>query len=85
MEKKEMDKVKVRVTTQGMKFVYKDNLKPLLNQGQGNIKRASHVEPTPDNKWTADMGIISPGIILGPFETRQEALNAETQWLDENF
>jgi len=79
-----MTKVKIRITEQGMKFIYKDDLKPLLNQGQGNIKRASHVEPTQDNKWSADMGPVGGGI-LGPYETRQEALDAEVAWLEKHL
>jgi hypothetical protein len=45
-----------------------------------NIRRASHVEPTEDGQWTADMAPCD-GPILGPFGLRSEALEAETQWL----
>ena len=56
----------------------------LLPQSQGEIvtiKRASHVEPTKDGQWTADMSPVSPGVILGPFAKRSEALQAERDWL----
>lgn len=49
-----------------------------------SIKRASHVEATPDNKWEADMG-PSGGPVLGPFNRRSEALRAEVEWLETNI
>lgn len=45
--------------------------------------RASHVEPTDDSRWAADME-PSGGPVLGPFDTRQAALDAETEWLRVN-
>ena len=44
------------------------------------ITRASHVEPTVDGRWTADL-IPVGGPVLGPFRTRSAALAAETDWL----
>ena len=64
-----------------MTFVYDDRLKGLMGHGQATIKRASHVEPTPDNQWTADMS-PSGGPVLGPFPTRQAALDAEVEWIN---
>jgi hypothetical protein len=49
--------------------------------GRPAITRASHVEPTPDGRWTADLSPVS-GPVLGPFERRGEALAAEAAWLD---
>ncbi len=37
--------------------IYGEKL-PLSQLGQLNIRRASHVEPTPDGHWTAD---LTPG------------------------
>jgi hypothetical protein len=48
------------------------------------IMRASHVEPTLDGRWTADMGPVQ-GPVLGPFESRSEALRAEERWLIDNY
>lgn len=48
--------------------------------GPAEIRRASHVEPTPDGQWTADMRPLA-GPILGPFSTRSQALAAEVAWL----
>lgn len=64
-----------------VEFLYEDGLQPLLDLGPATITRASHVEPTPDGRWTAD---LSPrgGPVLGPFMLRQEALDAERAWLE---
>lgn len=48
--------------------------------GPTEIRRASHVEPTPDGRWTADMRPLA-GPVLGPFSTRSQALVAEVAWL----
>lgn len=64
-----------------IQFIYDDELTFLHELGDANISRASHVEPTPDGKWTANMG-PSGGPILGPFELRKEALDAEVEWLE---
>ena len=52
--------------------------------GQPLIKRGSHVEPTTDGKWTADMAPVD-GPVLGPFRCRSNALNAERAWLETNW
>lgn len=94
------------------RFIYDDDLADLIPTGyQCPIRRASHVEPTADGRWTADMrpalelmtpeqrnayachvGPLTgnssasyvlglPGLDIGPFDTRQEALAAEVAWL----
>jgi hypothetical protein len=64
-----------------VEFLYEDDLRALLDLGPATITRASHVEPTPEGRWTAD---LSPrgGPLLGPFTLRQEALDAERTWLE---
>lgn len=62
-------------------FVYDDRLRGLLALGEAEIRRASHVEPTADGRWTADLS-PSGGPVLGPFRLRQAALDAERRWLD---
>lgn len=66
-----------------VEFIYTDELRPFFNEGQGFISRASHVEPEPTspNRWWADMSPVE-GPQLGPFETRQEALDAEVIYLN---
>ena len=66
------------------KDVYDDALRGLLALGPAAIRRASHVEPTPDGRWTADLGPMK-GPVLGPFETRAAALHAEQGWLLHHF
>lgn len=48
--------------------------------GPTDIRRASHVEPTLDGQWTADMRPLA-GPVLGPFSTRSQALVQELAWL----
>ncbi|MCB9950023.1 MAG: hypothetical protein H6824_03490 [Planctomycetaceae bacterium] len=52
--------------------------------GSAVIQRGSHVEPTADGSWTADLSPVN-GPVLGPFSTRSEALDAEVEWLLENW
>jgi hypothetical protein len=48
--------------------------------GQVTIRRASHVEPTEQGQWQADLSPVG-GPVLGPFMLRSEALAAEVEWL----
>lgn len=48
--------------------------------GTIGIRRGSHVEPTTEGLWTADLTPVG-GPVLGPFSTRTEALDAEVAWL----
>lgn len=68
----------------GVSFIHDDALMREL-KGQTNrapeIKRASHVEPTPSGEWCADMA-PSGGRVLGPFAERRQALKAETKWIE---
>ena len=48
------------------------------------IERGSHVEPTADGQWTADLSPVD-GPALGPFRCRTDALTAERQWLEEHW
>ena len=67
-----------------LSFIYDDALHGLLALGQPTIRRASHVEPTPDGQWTADLGPME-GPVLGPFATRAAALEAAQVWLVHHF
>ncbi len=64
-----------------VEFIYDDGLRSLLELGHATITRASHVEPTPDGRWTADL-TRRGGQVLGPFTLRQDALDAEREWLE---
>jgi hypothetical protein len=48
------------------------------------ISRASHVEPDDSGRWLADLTPVA-GPILGPFDLRSEALEAEQTWLVTNW
>ncbi|MEW4489458.1 hypothetical protein AB1L42_15355 [Thalassoglobus sp. JC818] len=52
--------------------------------GSAVIQRGSHVDPTAGGSWTADLSPVN-GPVLGPFSTRSEALDAEVEWLLENW
>jgi len=74
----------ITVTPDGnLRFVWDDNLAELVEAGESRICRASHVEPTVDSKWTADMAPVG-GPVLGPFRIRNDALVAERFWLEDH-
>jgi hypothetical protein len=64
-----------------IRLIYEDDLRGLLHVGSGQVMRASHVEPTLDGRWTADLSPVH-GPLLGPFDTRKEALDAEIDYLN---
>lgn len=79
--------MKVRIGKDGSaRFIYSDALAALAKATGGTmvVKRASHVEPTDDGQWAADMSPVAPGLVLGPFPTRAAALTAEVAWLEAN-
>ena len=77
--------MKIKISKGGrLTFIYDDKLQPLIQNGRAEIKRVSHVEPI-GTKWRADMSPIEPGIVLGPFNKRQQALDAEKEWLEEKL
>ncbi len=52
--------------------------------GRPTIARASHVEPDAEGRWLADLRPVS-GPVLGPFDRRSEALEAEVAWLEAHW
>lgn len=64
----------------GITFIHDDELNFLLDLGDTEIRRASHVEPC-GKMWQADMSPVG-GPILGPFKLRGQALRAERRWLE---
>ncbi len=67
------------------RFIYNDELAAIIKKSVGNLvtRRASHVEPTQDGQWTADMSLCG-GPLLGPYEDRGDALTEEVAWLQLN-
>ena len=66
-----------------VRCVYGETIE-LTALGPLQITRGSHVEPTRDGRWSADLSVVS-GPLLGPFVHRSEALAAERSWLDEHW
>ena len=52
--------------------------------GSPSITRASHVEPDEQGRWSADLSAVT-GPVLGPFNRRSDALQAEQSWLEANW
>lgn len=66
-------------------FIHDDDIaEALYDLGVPVTRRASHVEPHPDHpgKWMADMTLTTKApVILGPFDSRREALSREVEYL----
>ena len=56
----------------------------LQSLGDLRISRGSHVEPTSDGQWMADLSPVN-GPKLGPFRLRTAALAAERDWLEDHW
>lgn len=75
----------VRIDPDGtIQFIYSDQLRPLLDLGQADIRRASHVEPTQDGRWQADMSPVG-GPALKPVDFRARALQVEREWIERHY
>ena len=68
------------VQTDGSLRCLYDEAVDLSALGRVTIRRASHVEPTDNGQWQADLSPVG-GPVLGPFALRSEALAAEAEWL----
>ena len=62
-----------------VRCVYAEDV-DLHQLGRISIARGSHVEPTANGRWTADLSPVN-GPLLGPFDNRSAALAAELDWL----
>ncbi|WP_406696361.1 hypothetical protein V5E97_35750 [Singulisphaera sp. Ch08] len=69
------------ITTTGEVRCLYSELIDLMSLGPPTITRASYVEPGPDGRWHTDLRPLL-GPVLGPFERRSEALNAEQVWIE---
>ena len=67
----------------GVRCLYGEEI-DLHHLGQLTMVRGSHVEPTANGQWTADLAPVN-GPRLGPFPTRTAALAAEVAWLQEHW
>jgi hypothetical protein len=66
-----------------VRAVYSEEI-DLAGFGLPTITRASHVEPDRDGRWHADLSPVG-GPVLGPFDHRSEALQAEHAWLQAHW
>lgn len=72
------------ITSSGtVRGLYSEEIE-LSSLGRPQIRRASHVEPTAEGEWTADLSLVG-GPILGPFAQRSSALAAEVAWLEQHW
>lgn len=78
-----MTEVVINVDSEGVSFIWNDEAAALTDLGQASIRRVSHVEPTRDGQWTADLSPVD-GPLLGPYRLRRQALDAEVEWLRNN-
>lgn len=69
-----------------IRCIYHDALAELIQEGSGTLQRASHVEPDPERLgfWVADLSPVG-GPVLNGFKLRQQALDAEVEWLSSNY
>jgi len=78
------DQVQFVVTAAGnVRAIYNERI-DLAQLGKVSIRRGSHVEPTDDGRWTADLSPCD-GPLLGPFAVRSEAIEAENVWLTQHW
>jgi hypothetical protein len=70
-------------STGNARCIYNESL-DLTSLGQLTIARGSHVEPNEVGEWFADLAPVE-GPLLGPFQHRSEALNAEAEWLESHW
>lgn len=67
-----------------LRAIYKDELAPLLEEGEARVARASRVEPAPGGGWNVDLSPVGGPSVMGPYPLRAEALAAEVKWLEEH-
>ena len=62
--------------------IYDDDMRGLFAGEWKATRRVSNVEPADGGGWSAYMTMAgAAGVVLGPFESRAEALAAELRWL----
>ena len=76
--------MELMVSPRGHVHCLYDECLDLSALGRLTIRRASHVEPTAEGQWTADLSEVS-GPVLGPFGLRSDALAAEVDWIESHW
>jgi hypothetical protein len=67
--------VQIVVSEREIRFIHQDDLAEVFQAGKATTRRASHVE-TGKGGWNADLRPVN-GPVLGPFNRRDTALQAE--------
>ncbi len=76
--------MRIRIDRRGhFRAIYGEMI-DLHSFGRLSIRRASNVEPTSNGHWLADLSPVG-GPLLGPFQKRSEAIQAELDWLSEQL
>ena len=66
-----------------IRFIHQDDLAEVFQAGKATTRRASRVEPGKGG-WNADLRPVN-GPVLGPFNRRDTALQAEDNWLRQHL
>lgn len=75
----------IRIEPDGtIQLLYADRLRPMLSLGKASVQRASHVEPTPDGRWQADLSPVG-GPVLPATDLREQSLQHEIVWIEANL
>ena len=77
------EEIQIVISGDRIRFLHQDDLAEAMQVGRSTTLRASGVEPS-EAGWNADLRPVN-GPVLGPFTRRDSALQAEAQWLRENF
>lgn len=66
------------------RFVYSDEAAEITREAGMALttRRASHVEPTPNGQWNVDLTPVGGPCTLGLYDRREDALEAEHEWLE---
>ncbi len=67
-----------------VRFIYDDTLRPILEGGVSTIQRASFLIQQTDGQWLANLEPVN-GPILGPFPSRELAIEGERDWINTNW
>ena len=76
--------MQLRVDPRGQVTCLYSEVIDLASLGSLSIRRASHVEPNAQGRWLADLSPVA-GPVLGPFDKRSQALQAEVSWLEAHW
>jgi len=66
-----------------IRFIHQDDLAEVFQTGKTTTRRASHLAPGKGG-WNADLRPVN-GPVLGPFNRRDTALQAEDNWLRQHL